>query len=119
MAKDYYEVLGVSKSASADEIKGAYRKLARKFHPDMNKAPEAQTKFTEIQHAYDVLSDEQKRKVYDQFGAAAFEAGGAAGASGRAGGGGAGGGGPHYSWGNVGGPGGSPFNVEGMDFDSE
>jgi curved DNA-binding protein len=118
MARDYYEVLGVSKTASADEIRAAYRKLARKYHPDVNKAPEAQQKFTEVQHAYDVLSDEQKRKLYDQFGSAAFEAGGAASAAGRQGAGGRGG--PHYSWSNVGGPGGGPsFNFEGVDFDTE
>jgi curved DNA-binding protein len=118
MAKDYYEVLGVSKSASADDIRAAYRKLARTYHPDVNKEPQAQKKFTEVQHAYDVLSDDAKRKVYDQFGPAAFEAGGAASASGRAGG--AGGAGPHYSWSNVGGQGGGPsFNFEGVDFDTE
>jgi molecular chaperone DnaJ len=93
MARDYYEVLGISKSATADEVRAAYRKLARKFHPDVNKAPEAQQKFTEMQHAYDVLSDEQKRKTYDQFGPAAFESGGAASAAGRAGSAGGGGGG--------------------------
>lgn len=74
-SRDYYEVLGVSKSASADEIRKAYRKLAREFHPDVNKASDAQKKFTEVQHAYDVLSDEQKRKIYDQYGAAAVEGG--------------------------------------------
>lgn len=70
MAKrDYYEVLGVDKNASADEIKKAYRKLAIKYHPDRNPDnPEAEEKFKEAAEAYDVLHDEQKRKQYDQFG---------------------------------------------------
>ena len=70
MAKrDYYEVLGVEKGASADEIKKAYRKLAIKYHPDRNPDnPEAEEKFKEAAEAYDVLHDEQKRKQYDQFG---------------------------------------------------
>ncbi|MCE7974904.1 MAG: hypothetical protein DYG92_11385 [Leptolyngbya sp. PLA1] len=75
-SSDYYEVLGVPKGASAEEIRKAYRALARKFHPDVNKAPDAQRRFTEVQKAYDVLSDEKKRALYDQFGEAAFEAGG-------------------------------------------
>lgn len=68
--RDYYQVLGVPRSAKPDEIKRAYRKLAREHHPDVNKAPDAQKKFTEIQQAYDVLSDEQKRSMYDQYGEA-------------------------------------------------
>lgn len=77
--KDYYATLGVNKDASADEIKKAYRTLAKKYHPDLNKEPGAEQKFKEIQEAYDVLSDDQKRKTYDQFGSAAFDgsAGGA------------------------------------------
>lgn len=69
MAKrDYYEVLGVSKSSSKDEIKKAYRKLAKELHPDKNKAADADAKFNEVQEAYDVLSDEKKRSTYDQYG---------------------------------------------------
>lgn len=71
--RDYYEVLGVSKTASADEIKKAYRQLAKKYHPDINKEEGAEQKFKEVQEAYDVLSDETKRKTYDQFGHAAFD----------------------------------------------
>lgn len=74
MAKrDYYDVLGVDKSASDAEIKSAFRKLAKKYHPDLNKEPDAAEKFKEVQEAYEVLSDEQKRKTYDQFGSAAFD----------------------------------------------
>jgi DnaJ-class molecular chaperone len=70
MAKrDYYDILGVKKTASADEIKAAHRKLVRQYHPDVNKNnPKAEEKFKEAQEAYDVLSDENKRKRYDQFG---------------------------------------------------
>ncbi|MCD8570670.1 MAG: molecular chaperone DnaJ [Alphaproteobacteria bacterium] len=71
---DYYKTLGVDKTASADDIKKAYRKLAMKYHPDQNKDnKEAEAKFKEISHAYDVLKDEQKRAAYDRFGAAAFD----------------------------------------------
>ncbi len=70
MAKDYYEILGVSRAASASDIQKAYRKLARKYHPDMNPDDKsAKARFQEIQTAYDVLSDDEKRKKYDQFGA--------------------------------------------------
>jgi molecular chaperone DnaJ len=66
--RDYYEVLGVGKDASADEIKKSYRKLAREFHPDVNKAADAETKFKEVKEAYDILSDDGKRSTYDRFG---------------------------------------------------
>lgn len=71
--RDYYEVLGVSKDADEKEIKSAFRKLAKKYHPDVSKEPDAAEKFKEAQEAYAVLSDEQKRKQYDQFGHAAFD----------------------------------------------
>ena len=71
--RDYYEVLGVSKNATPDEIKKAYRKLAMKYHPDVNKDPGAEDKFKEINEAYEVLSDEQKRQTYDQFGHAGMD----------------------------------------------
>lgn len=66
--RDYYEVLGVSKTASKEEIRKAYRKLARKYHPDVNKEPGSEEKFKEVKEAYEVLSNEQKRAQYDQFG---------------------------------------------------
>ena len=66
--RDYYEVLGVSRNASQDEIKAAFRKLAQKYHPDVNKAPDAEERFKEINEAYMVLSDEEKRSIYDRYG---------------------------------------------------
>src|SRR5574344_480279 len=72
--RDYYEVLGVSKSATSDEIKKAYRKLAIKYHPDKNPGDKAaEEKFKEAAEAYDVLRDGEKRAQYDRFGHAAFE----------------------------------------------
>jgi molecular chaperone DnaJ len=87
MSKDLYETLGVNKNASADEIKKAYRKLAMEYHPDRNKAPEAENKLKEVNHAYDVLKDEQKRAAYDRYGHAAFEGGMGAGPGGMGAGG--------------------------------
>ena len=80
---DHYATLGVSRSATADEIKSAYRKLARLYHPDVNKAADAQKKFAAAQQAYEVLSDAEKRKLYDQYGDAAFAQGGPGSASGQ------------------------------------
>lgn len=77
MAKDYYKTLGVDKNASDEEIKRAFRKLAKQYHPDVNKEEGAQEKFKEIGEAYSVLSDPNKRKQYDQFGSDFFENGGA------------------------------------------
>lgn len=76
---DYYKVLGVNKTATADEIKKAYRKLAVQFHPDKNKSKEAEAKFKEINQAYEVLSNPQKRTQYDQFGSEGVGQNGSAG----------------------------------------
>ncbi len=80
--KDYYEVLGLSKGASDDDIKKAYKSLAKKYHPDVNKSHEAEEKFKELGEAYSVLSDPQKKAQYDQFGHRAFEQGGGFGGGG-------------------------------------
>ncbi|MCU0511049.1 MAG: molecular chaperone DnaJ [Anaerolineae bacterium] len=83
MARDYYEILGIAKTASKDEIKSAFRKLARQYHPDVNKEADAAAKFKEINEAYEVLADENKRARYDRFGHAGVQgAGGAAGGPG-------------------------------------
>src|SRR5262245_38629185 len=109
--RDYYEVLGVPRSASAEDIRKSFRKLAREYHPDVNKATDAAKKFAEVQKAYEVLSDEEKKKLYDTYGSAGPRAAGGPG-GGRAG---------HYEWsgtqqsgGGVGGMGGMP-----PDFDAE
>ncbi len=78
--QDYYDILGVSKNSSPEEIKRAYRNLARRYHPDVNKAPDAESRFKEINEAYEVLSDDSKRRTYDRFGHAGVSGdGGAAG----------------------------------------
>lgn len=82
MSKDYYEILGVSKSATADEIKRAYRKLALAHHPDRNEGSENEKRFKEVNEAYQVLSNPQKRQQYDQYGQTFDQAGGNGGAGG-------------------------------------
>lgn len=77
MAEDYYNTLGISRSASADEVQSAYRKLARKYHPDLNPDDkQAKTKFQEVQNAFDVLNDAKKREMYDRYGSSYESAGG-------------------------------------------
>jgi molecular chaperone DnaJ len=66
--RDYYDVLGISKNATQDEVKRAFRRLAMQYHPDRNKAADAEQKFKEINEAYEVLSDDKRRRTYDQFG---------------------------------------------------
>ena len=84
MAKrDYYEILGISRTASEAEIKRAYRRLAREYHPDVNEAPDAAAKFSQVGEAYEVLGDKEKRKMYDYMGHAGVGAGGPAGPGGR------------------------------------
>lgn len=108
MSNDLYKVLGVSKTATADEIKKSYRKLAVQYHPDKNKTKEAEEKFKEINQAYEVISNPTKRQQYDQFGAAAFENGGRGTGGGPFGGAAQGGQGPFsYSY---------TQNAEGFDF---
>jgi curved DNA-binding protein len=116
--KDYYKTLGVEKTASADEIQKAYRKLARKHHPDVNKEEGAEDRFKEIGEAYEVLKDEDKRKHYDRFGSAWKQAQNQGGGAppgwegfdfGNRGGGG-GRGGVHFDFGNMGGGGGAEFS---------
>ncbi|MEK7112793.1 MAG: DnaJ domain-containing protein, partial [Patescibacteria group bacterium] len=110
---DYYDILGVPKTASAEEIKKAYRKQALEWHPDKHKDEKeaAEKRFKEINEAYQILSDSQKRSAYDQFGHEAFAPGGGF----RGAGGFGGAGGPFsYTYTTVGGDGGNPF--AGFDF---
>jgi molecular chaperone DnaJ len=65
---DYYDILGISKHATQDEVKRAFRRLAMQYHPDRNKAADAEQKFKEVNEAYEVLSDQKRRQTYDQFG---------------------------------------------------
>ena len=126
MKRDYYEVLGLSKGAEDKEIKRAYRKLAKKYHPDTNPGDkEAEKKFKEVTEAYSVLSDPEKKKLYDQFGHAAFDQSGSAGSGyGNAGAGGFGGfggnggfrGGTYRSYGGPG-SGYQEYHFEGGDMD--
>jgi len=110
--RDYYEILGLKKGATAAEIKSAYRKMALKFHPDRNKEKDAEEKFKEINEAYQVLSNDQKKAAYDQFGHAAFDP--ASGMGGNPFAGGAQTGPFTWSYQTGAGSGGNPF--EGMDF---
>lgn len=80
--RDYYDILGIGKTANEAEIKKAYKKLAKQYHPDLNKSQDAEKKFKEVSEAYQVLSDGKKRKQYDQFGHAAFSQGSGAGSYG-------------------------------------
>src|ERR671928_149456 len=79
--RDYYEVLGVARGASDEDIKKAYRRLALQYHPDRNKAPEATQRFKEATEAYQILSDAEKRSVYDRYGHQAFDRGAGAGSA--------------------------------------
>ena len=85
MAKDFYEILGVSKNASSEEIKKAYRKQALQWHPDRNKSEGANEKFKGINKAYEILSDSKKKEAYDQYGESAFQSGSGFGAQGSTG----------------------------------
>lgn len=73
--KDYYQVLGVSNNASQDEIRKAYKKLALQYHPDRNPSEEAQEKFKDITHAYEILSDSEKKEIYDKYGEEGLQGG--------------------------------------------
>jgi DnaJ-class molecular chaperone len=95
MAKDYYQVLGIAKGATDDEIKKAYRKMALKYHPDKNKEASAEDKFKTVAEAYDVLSDPKKKEIYDKYGEAGLKADSNGGGTGGAG---AGPGGYHYTF---------------------
>ena len=76
MAKDYYDLLGVERNANKNDIKAAFRKLAREWHPDVSQHADAESRFKEINEAYEVLSDDEKRSRYDRFGAAGVQGNG-------------------------------------------
>lgn len=111
-SRDFYDILGVARAATADALRKAYRAKAREFHPDVNKSPDAAAKFAEVQRAYDVLSDEKKRALYDKFGPEAFESAASEEAAARAARG-----GPHYAWQNVAGGRGGSHEEAGFDPD--
>src|SRR3989338_11000572 len=106
---DYYQILGVSKGVTDAQIKSAYRNLARKHHPDVDKSDGAEKKFKEINEAYQILSDPQKKSAYDQYGHSAFESGGGFGGAGAGGPFGGQGGFRTYTWSSGGGDAGSDF----------
>ncbi len=110
--RDYYEILGVNKAASAEEIKSAYRKLARRHHPDIDKTAGANERFKEIGEAYQVLSDTQKKQAYDQFGHEAFSRGVGGGGGGGFNPFGGGGGWQTYNWTSGGGSPNMQFDFE-------
>ena len=85
MGKDYYKILGITKTSSDDDIKKAYRKLALKYHPDKNKEPGAEEKFKEVAEAYEILSDPKKKEIYDKYGEEGLKMGGGAGGGGPTG----------------------------------
>lgn len=116
--RDYYEVLGVSKSATDVQLKAAYRKQALQWHPDRNKSKEAESKFKEVNEAYEVLSDPKKKQMYDQYGHQAFQQGGfGSAAAGQGPFGGAGRQGPFtYTWSSGGGQGGQGFDFSDFGF---
>ena len=116
--RDYYQILGLQKGASEAEIKKSYRKLALEYHPDRNKSKEAHEKFKEINKAYEVLSDPQKKQTYDQYGHAAFEQGAGQGPFGGPFGGGSGQYGPFtYTYSSSGGNGGFDYGGFSDPFD--